>query len=242
MRKIFAKTKNVMDFTSAMSRLQSRQIGIPGMALVYGEPGLGKTETILWWIGQNDGVFIRTKKLMTGRWLLEEIVAELGQSPANRISDLYRQCKSMLFDKPRTIFVDEVDYLAHDSRIIETLRDIHDDTDIPLIFIGMGQALKKMEKYKHLKDRFSMVMEFQPLSKDDVTGIIEQMCEVKVAPEAASFIHKDANRFRGLIVWIYRMEHFAKTNQKKELDLNDIQAIFKKGSATPGVRVNHREK
>ncbi|MBF0487530.1 MAG: ATP-binding protein [Nitrospirae bacterium] len=228
MRKVFARTKNVMDFTAAMSRLHSRQTGIPGMALVYGEPGLGKTQTIMWWIGQNDGVFIRTKKLMTGRWLLEDIVAELGQSPANRISDLFRQCIDMLMDRPRTIFVDEVDYLAHDSRVIETLRDIHDQTNIPLIFIGMGEARKKMEKYKHLYDRFSVVLEFTPLSREDVSGIIEQMCEVRVNAEAAAYVHKDANRFRKLILWIYRMEGYAKNNSKKEIDLNDVQAIFKK--------------
>ncbi|MCG6552924.1 MAG: ATP-binding protein [Candidatus Magnetominusculus sp. LBB02] len=228
MRKVFARTKNVMDFTAAMSRLHSRQEGIPGMALVYGEPGLGKTRTIMWWIGQNDGVFIRTKKLMTGRWLLEEIVAELGQSPVNRISDLFRQCRDMLLDKPRTIFVDEIDYLAHDSRVIETLRDIHDDTNSPIVFIGMGEASRKMQKYKHLYDRFSTVLEFTPLTKEDVAGIIEQMCEVKVTEEAAAFIHKDANRFRKLILWMYRMESHAKTNSKKEIDLNDVQTILKK--------------
>ena len=91
MKKVFAKTSNVTNFVSAMNRLVNRQDGIPGMALIFGEPGLGKTRTTLWWAAQNDGVFIRTKKLMTGRWLLEEIVAELGEAPLRRTSDLFRQ-------------------------------------------------------------------------------------------------------------------------------------------------------
>jgi DNA transposition AAA+ family ATPase len=184
----------------------------------------------MWWIGQNDGVFIRTKKLMTGRWLLEEIVAELGESPEKRVASLYRQCVGLLFETPRTIFVDEIDYLTHDSRIIETLRDIHDQTETPIVFIGMGKAKEKLKTYNHLYDRFSTVLEFTPLSRDDVISIIEQMCEVKVNAEAAAFVHKDANRFRRLILWMYRMEGYARTNSKKEIDLADVQAIDKKVS------------
>src|SRR4030042_4927189 len=150
MKRVFAKTSNVNAFVSAMTRLNQRQEGIPGMALLYSEPGLGKTRTCLWWSAQNSGVYIRTKKLMSGRWLLEEVVAELGEAPERRISDLFRQCVNMLLERPRTLFVDEVDYLAHDARVIETLRDIHDITDAPVVFIGMGQADKKLMRFKHL--------------------------------------------------------------------------------------------
>lgn len=44
MKKKFVKTKNVKNFISLMNNLQNRPIGVPGMALVYGEPGLGKNK------------------------------------------------------------------------------------------------------------------------------------------------------------------------------------------------------
>lgn len=227
MKKVFARTSNVNNFVSAMTRLMKREDGIPGMALIYGEPGLGKTRTTLWWCAQNDGVFIRTKKLMTGRWLLEEIVAELGEAPMRRTSDLFRQAVEQLLERPRTLFIDEADYLAHDARVIETLRDLHDTTGTPLVLIGMDQADKKLIRFKHLYDRFSEIVRFHPLTESDVRAIAEQMCEVKLSDDAVSYIYNQANRFRRVVVWLYKAEAVAKANSLKEVTMAHLQGVKK---------------
>ena len=227
MKRVFARTSNVDKFVAAMTRLTTRKEGIPGMALVYGEPGLGKTKTALWWAAQHDGVFIRTKKLMSGRWLLEEIVAELGEAPAWKVSDLFRQCVDQLLDKPRTLFIDEVDYLTYDARVVETLRDIHDMTGAPVVFIGMGAADKKLMRYKHLWDRFSEIVRFQELSFEDVRRIADQLCEVKLSDDAVEYIHSESKRFRRVIVFLYKAEAIARANNlkvitKKHLDGREL--------------------
>jgi len=227
MKKVFARTTNVEKFMLAMTRLQNRQEGIPGMALVYGEPGLGKTKTSLWWIAQNDGVFIRTKKLMSGRWLLEEIVAELGEAPMRRTSDLFRQAQEQLLEHPRTIFVDEADYLSHDARVLETLRDIHDITGAPIVLIGMDQADKKLARYKHLYDRFSEIVHFKPLNEQDIRTIADQLCEVTLSDDAVSYIAQQANRFRRVIVWLYRAEAIAKANSLKQITAGHLNGAGK---------------
>lgn len=227
MKRVFARTSNVQNFLSAMTRLQKREEGIPGMALVYGEPGLGKTRTSLWWCAQNDGVFIRTKKLMSGRWLLEEIVAELGEAPMRRTSDLFRQAVDQLLERPRTLFVDEADYLAHDARVIETLRDLHDTTGTPFVLIGMDQADKKLMRFKHLYDRFSEIVRFHPLSEADIKAIAEQMCEVKLSDDAVSYIHSQANRFRRVVVWLYKAEAIARANSLKEVRAEHLNGRVK---------------
>jgi DNA transposition AAA+ family ATPase len=217
MKRVFVKTSNVKNFISAVTRLQNRQEDIPGMALIYSDPGLGKTKTALWWVAQNDGIFLRTKKLMTGRWLLEELVVELGEAPMNRVATLYRQARELLLDKRKMVFVDEVDYLTHDARVIETLRDLHDDTGVPFIFIGMGMADKKLMRYRHLYDRFSEIVKFTDLTEADVRTIADEMCEVKLKDDAVKFIHSQATKFRRIIVWLYRAEHIARTNGLKEI-------------------------
>ena len=227
MKKVFARTSNVTAFVDSMDRLLQRQEGIPGMALAYGEPGLGKTRTAIWWAGQNDGVFLRTKKLMSGRWLLEELVAELGEAPMRRVSDLFRQCVEMLMERPRTIFVDEIDYLTHDARIIETLRDVHDTTGTPIVFIGMGMADKKLMRFKHLYDRFAEIVKFHDLSESDIKGIAEQMCEVKLTADAIPYIHSQANRFRRIVVWLYRAESIARANSLKEITAQHLNGTKK---------------
>ncbi|HOE18892.1 MAG TPA: ATP-binding protein [Syntrophorhabdaceae bacterium] len=217
MKKVFARTSNVTAFTSALDRLLNSDEDIPKMALIYGEPGLGKTKAALWWCVQNDGVFIRTKKLMTGRWLLEEIVAELGEAPAHRTPELFRQIQDQLFSRPRTIFIDEVDYLTYDARVIETLRDIHDITGAPVVFIGMAGADKKLMRYRHLHDRFSEIVRFHDLTLDDVRAIADQLCEVKLLADAIQHIYSEAKKFRGIILRLYRAEAKARANGLKEV-------------------------
>ncbi|MEW5745245.1 MAG: ATP-binding protein [Nitrospirota bacterium] len=223
MRKVFAKTSNVNAFVAAMNRLQHRQEGIPGMALIFSAPGLGKTRTALWhWMNnQSNSAFLRIKKLMTGKWLLAEVVKELGGDPAGSTQKLYEQAREILSHRQTCLFIDEVDYLAHDQRILETLRDLHDETDAPITFIGMDKADKKLMRFKHLYSRFSEIVEFKPLSAADIKSIAEQMCEVPLTDDAVQHIYNETREysvgFRRVVVWLYRAEAIARTNSLKEI-------------------------
>lgn len=46
---VFVKTKNVKGFVALMSELENLPLKIPKIALVTGDFGLGKSETIKWW-------------------------------------------------------------------------------------------------------------------------------------------------------------------------------------------------
>jgi len=225
LKRVFVNTENVKSFKAAISRLQSREEQVPGMALIYGEPGLGKTKTVASWCAQNcnNSFFIRTKKLMTGRWLLEELVSELGEQADKRVADLYRQARTILMERQCTVFFDEVDYLCHDARVIETLRDLHDDTGTPIVMVGMAEAEKKLSRYRHLYDRFSEVVKFQDLTEMDVRTIADEMCDVKVSDDATRYIHSLGGRFRKIVIQLYRCESIAKKNSLKEVTASHIQ-------------------
>jgi len=224
MRRIFARTSNVDKFIAAMDRLHQRSYGIPGMALVYGNPGLGRTHTVLWWYSQNNGIYVPAKRYMSPRWLLQEIVSELGASPSPRVADLFLQCKDLLMENPKTIIIDEIDYLIHDAKV-EVLRDIHDTTGTPIVMVGMEMADKKLMRFKHLFDRISEIVKFSDLTEQDIKMIIDQICEVKLSADAIQFIYSLTNRFRRLVIWIYRVEAFAKTNGLKEISAAHLREI-----------------
>ena len=78
-----------------MNNLRNRPDGVPGMGLVYGEPGLGKTYAVTWWALQNDAILIRSANLMTPRWLLEEIIEELGEISYNYYNTLSKLLTSL---------------------------------------------------------------------------------------------------------------------------------------------------
>lgn len=217
MNKIFVKTQNVKGFIGLVENLINKPNNIPKMGLVYGEPGLGKSQTALWLSAKYDGVYLRCSNLMTGRWLLEELVKELDEIPRYLTSDNFNTCVKKLKENPQIIIIDEIDYLINDKRAIETLRDIHDETNCPIIFVGMGLVHKKIEKFKHLFDRFSEIVKFETFSIADLKEIIEQLSEVTVAVEAIELIHKKYNRFRQIIQLINQLEIIAKENNLTEI-------------------------
>lgn len=226
MNRIFVKTQNVKNFIGLVENLLHKPQNIPKMGLIYGEPGLGKSQTALWLSAKYDGVYLRCSNLMTGRWLLEELVKELDEIPRYLTSDNFNTCVKKLKEKTQIIIIDEIDYLLNDKRAIETLRDIHDETNCPIIFVGMGLAYKKIERFKHLFDRFSEIIKFETFSIADLKEIIEQLSEVTVTAEAIEIIHKKYNRFRQIVQLINQLEIIAKENDLTEITEYTVRAIL----------------
>ena len=225
MRKIFVKTNNVRNFIGVVENLQNKPKNIPKMGLVYGEPGLGKSQTALWLACKYDGIYIRASNLMTSRWLVEEIVREMDELPRYLTSDNFNVVISKLSQKPKIIFVDEIDYLMNNYKSVETLRDIHDKTDCPIVFVGMGLAHRKLERYKHLYDRFSEIVKFETFGVNDLSQIFSQLSEIPFTPESIEYIHKKYNRFRQIVQLINQMEIFAKDNNLTEITKEIVEQI-----------------
>ena len=212
MNKIFVKTQNVRNFIGLVENLQNKPKNIPKMGLIYGEPGLGKSQTALWLACKYDAIYLRATNLMTGRWFLEELVNELDEIPRYLTSDNFNLVVKKLKQEPKIIFIDEIDYLMNNYKSIETLRDIHDETNCSIIFIGMGLAHRKLERYKHLYDRFSEIVKFEIFTVEDLKQIFSQLSEVPFSTDAIEYIYKKYNRFRQIMQLINQMENFAKGN------------------------------
>ena len=226
MNKIFVKTTNVKNFIGLVENLINKPKNIPKMGLVYDESGLGKSQTALWLACKYDGIYLRASNLMTGRWLLEEMVKELDEIPRFLSSDNFNLVVKKLKQNPQIIFIDEIDYLMNNYKSIETLRDIHDETGCPIIFIGMGLAHRKLERYTHLYDRFSEVLKFDTFGVNDLSQIIIQLSEIPFTPDAIEYIHSKYNRFRQIVQLINQMETFAKDNNFPEITKEIMEQII----------------
>ena len=226
MNKIFVKTQNVKNFIGLVENLINKPKNISKMVLVYGEPGLGKSQTTLWLACKYDGIYLRASNLMTGRWLLEEMVKELDEIPRFLTSDNFNIVVKKLKQNPQVIFIDEIDYLMNNYKTIETLRDIHDETGCPIIFIGMGLAHRKLERYKHLYDRFSEILKFETFGVNDLSQIIGQLSEIPFTPESIEYIYTKYNRFRQIVQLVNQMETFAKDNNLAEINKEVISQIL----------------
>ena len=226
MNKTCVRTNNVKNFIGLVENLVNKPKNIPKMGLVYGEPGLGKTQTVLWLVCKYDGIYLRASNLMTGRWLLDGLIKEMDELPRYLTSDNFNLVVKKLKTNPKVIFIDEIDYLMNNFKTVEILRDLHDETDCPIIMIGMGLAYRKLERYKHLYDRFSEILKFETFGVSDISQIVNELSQVLVCTDAIEYIHQKHNRFRQIVQLINKLETLAKENNLTEINMEVIRQVI----------------
>ena len=226
MKKIFVRTKNVKGFMNLIYNLKNKPENISKIGLIYGEAGLGKTKTALYLAIQNDAIYIRATNSMTPKWLLEELAGELDEIPRFYTADIFRQCVNTLKSKPQMIIVDEIDYLLADFRAIESLRDLHDETGVPIVLVGMKLAKHKLKKHTHLFDRISEIYRFDEFDFQDVKQIVKELSEVEIQDSAVRVIHQKATRFRQIVQIIDKLEKAASANALTSIDKTTAEEIL----------------
>lgn len=213
MKNTFIRTKNVKSFVSLMDNLQKLPSNIPKLALVYGSPGVGKTHAVIWWATKNDAIYVRANNEMTQNALMKAIVEELGYRSRFLMQDNYNLIVQNLKNKPLTIIVDEVDYLIGNRNVIESLRDIQDNTQSPIVLVGMGVLDKKIAEFKHFDDRLFQKLKFDLFNEEDIENILNQLTDLSFSEDALKYIAKKTNQFRKLVQNLDKIEKLAKTNQ-----------------------------
>lgn len=205
--------------------LKNKPESISKIGLVYGEAGLGKTKTAIYLAIQHDAIYIRATNSMTPKWLLEEIAKELDEIPRFYTADVFRQCVNALKNKPQLIIVDEIDYLLADFRAIESLRDLHDETDVSIILVGMNLAKHKLKKHNHLLDRVSEIYHFEEFDFLDVKQIVNELSEVEITDCAIQAIHSKHKRFRQIVRTIDSLEKIAAANELTKIDADILKEV-----------------
>ena len=225
MKKTFIKTKNVKNFVALMQELKNLPPNMSRIALVYGEYGLGKTQTIQWWLANNDAVYVRATRGMTERWLLSKLADDLDILPSWYSQSNYELIEESLLENPKVIIVDEVDYLLRQN-IIETLRDLHDTTKCPLVLVGMENIDKKLSALPHLCDRIYKSYKFERLGFDDVCMVVKELSDLPFTPDAIEYLASRENQLRQIIKLINKVEKLANINQIKRIDENLLKGFF----------------
>lgn len=227
----FAITQNVRRFMAGMEVLRKPVKGRIGMMLVYGPYGTGKTEIGDWYYTNQAIPYVRAFKRITRRELLANIVSALEEAPKYRSADIFEQLLNILDEQSQPIIIDETDYLV-DSRIIETVRDISDMTNAPIILMGMNELEKKLRNYPHLVDRITVRVHFELFSQQEIASYAEQVCEVALSDDAIAFIHlHGSGRLRMTTTWLERAERIAGHNRLDVVTAAHLEAYLEKERA-----------
>lgn len=213
MRKKLALTKSVAALTVTFEELQGRASGVPGMALVHGYTGAGKTTAVTWLVNRVHGVYVRATSGWTPTAMLGRIMRELGAEPLHRRAQMLEFIGDQLAVTNRTLFVDEADYLLRQSSMLDSLRDLHDLSGAPVLLIGMEGIERRLTHKPQLARRISHWVEFRRSDLDDARTLAETVCEVAVDDDLLELVHRQARGSVGLMcLALSRVEALAKAN------------------------------
>lgn len=222
MKNKIAIVSNVLATQMMVESLNQRAHGVPGIGLVYGEPGLGKTTATAWLVNRCDGIYIRATSGMTLAQLLRQIVKELSGPDIHSRESMLNYIVEHMAVYNRPLFIDEADYLLNDKNTLEIVRDIHDLTNSPVVLIGMEAVRRKLQRHKQFYNRITEWLEFQPLKFQDLQIIVDAVIEKSITIERDlldQLLSDTDGEVRRIITGLSKIEAFAIANGLTSIDL-----------------------
>ncbi|MFV0420861.1 AAA family ATPase [Oleidesulfovibrio sp.] len=226
MRKdVFIETRNVMDFRQKIATLESDS-GEPGFALIFGQAGRGKTDTTRNYYARNGGVFLRVMQGWTQTAFLQELCFQVCSMRPRSAAACKAKVIEAIEDMPQTIFVDEADRLHVDR--IEDLRDIFDVTGSPVVLIGEQELRGVLGTRRRIWSRVKQVVEFGPVTEEDVAILGDEAAGLDIEPEAAaSIVRQSDGDFRLVWSFIGQLEQVARTHETSIITVGMVGRVAK---------------
>lgn len=243
---LLVRTKNVQRGIQCLDYLLNRPLAHQvGMAMIYGRPGLGKTQFSMRYAIQHKYVYMSALKASTPKSFTVELLSAIRKlyEPNNLMpiighkAKLFRETLDTLNryttkDHLPVLLIDEVDNIIHypHEEIIGMLRDIADNTVAGVILIGMQDLRDKVAKLNtHYYNRFIYFAEFQALDNDDAVLMCNQLSDIQISEDLARYSN-DRSRAGGdarkLVKAIRLYEDIAAKLGVKSLDLKQYQNII----------------
>ena len=213
MRYEMAMTQNVRRFLAAVRELNDRPMGVEGMAILWGEPGEGKSTTVAFACNTLDGIYLRANACWNITSMLEALMVELGLPKAKKRSVMMQGAIDKLSEQIRPLFIDEADYLFGYANMLDAMRDIYDVSGCPVVLIGMEDFARKVQAKGKFARRITQWVEFCGIDDEDARTLADELCEMAIADDLLSHVHHAARKNIGrMITGLARIEQFGKLN------------------------------
>ncbi len=226
----FIPTSNYIKLLSAIEALEALPHGAPKMGLGYGFYGLGKSMSLEKIAFQKNAILMRAGIVKSATTVLEYLCEECRVETGGGAARMYKRLIPALIKDPRIILLDEVDKflgepgIAHNFRLLDLFRDIHDESGCIVYFVGMEQALAKFRKYPHFYSRVVEITNFLPNSAADINALCD-LCEVRVEEDLREYFLREYANLREIFVLLDVAERRAEINGIESLSLESFKKI-----------------
>lgn len=215
-------TQNMAGFVSVVENLIDKPERMDRIGLIHGKWGLGKTTALEWFYTNNHCFYVRSMAAW-GRsvtMMVEDILAAYRVEPRGRLKQDIRELVRIAKKNRAPLFIDEANRVVKKSLLIETIRDVHDFSRIPIILIGQENIINLLKR-RDLGPVFSRVTEiyeFEKLTAQDIQHISKELCDLMCDIKVANFIRTVClGDFRLVNALLSRAEELCELNKVSEI-------------------------
>lgn len=217
-----ATLKNVVAVTEAMEHAMARAKHLPGLVVMHGFSGHGKSFSAIFVAGEYKAYFVEARSYWTRKAMLLAILKEMGIEPERTLDEMMGQIIEQLVTSRRPLIIDETDHLV-DRGIIGLVKDIHDGSPgCTILLIGEEGLPGKLAKFERVHGRVLDWVAAQPADMDDAELLRAFYCgRVRVTDDLLTRIHHVCKgSTRRICVNLERVQEVAISEGRREMDLD----------------------
>ena len=184
-----APLANVGLTLGALSGAMKRPAHLPGIVVLYGPSGLGKSTAATVATVQLQAYYVQAKSSWTRKAVYQSILKVMGIVPAKTIYEMEEQVAGQLAASRRPLIVDECDHLVAKGSI-EIVRDIYEASGAAILLIGEEHLPASLSRWERIHTRVLEWVPAQYADMDDARALRDLYCDrVAVADDLLAHIH-----------------------------------------------------
>lgn len=211
---------NVGLTVSALQGAMTRPAHLPGIVVLYGPSGLGKSTAAAVAAMQLQAYYVQAKSSWTRKAVYQSILKVMGIVPAKTIYEMEDQVAAQLAASGRPLIVDECDHLVAKSSI-EIVRDIYEASGAAILLIGEEHLPAGLARWERIHNRVLEWVPAQYATMTDARALRNLYCDrVAVEDDLLTKIHEVSKGVaRRICVNLERAQQAALGLGKKSMSL-----------------------
>jgi DNA transposition AAA+ family ATPase len=188
-----APLTNVAATVNALRAATQRSIGLPGLVVLHGPSGWGKSTAAAYAAVQLRGYYVQCQTLWSRTDFILAVAREMGLETKGRMAIVAERISEQLTMSGRPLLIDEAHVLVERATGAGALKDIHDATGGSILLIGEEMLPQRMTRYERLHGRVLEWVSAQPCSLHDTQALARIYAPgLELAPDMAAKLAKSA--------------------------------------------------
>ena len=184
-----ALLQNVGLCLTALEKATKRPGHLPGMVVLYGPSGYGKSTAAAYVATRLDAYYVEARSTWTKKAMAEAILTSMDirkgrmVQPAKTLAGMVDQAAEQLARSGHPLIIDEMDHVV-EKNAVELVRDLYEASRAAILLIGEEALPGKLAQWERFHGRILDWVAAQPADLDDGKALRALYCDrVQVADD-----------------------------------------------------------